>query len=291
MSFLDKTGLTQLWSKCKAHFAPKDHSHTASDVGAYTKAQVDSLLANAGGDVDLSGYLPLSGGVMTGSVTLEGATLNKPLVVSGGDSATAGKIIFGTNGQITNESTATLLGRIGESFYIGHSTYPVYIRGKNTRPYYNNANTTLALSSDIPTTLPASDVYSWAKASTKPTYSASEVGAVPTSRTVNGKPLSGNISLSASDVGAGKISYQHNSTSVSAMSVGELKLVGFFTSYGATQSVKLPSGGTYYVVGITESSDYNDDWFASGETGAVKSGGTTVTIYGYNPWLLVYRIS
>jgi hypothetical protein len=42
----------------------------------------------------------------------------------------------------------------------------------------------------------------WAKASSKPNYTASEVGAVPTSRTVNGKALSSNISLSASDVGA-----------------------------------------------------------------------------------------
>ena len=45
-------------------------------------------------------------------------------------------------------------------------------------------------------------ISSWAKAETKPTYTASEVGAVPTSRTVNGKALSANISLSASDVGA-----------------------------------------------------------------------------------------
>ena len=36
----------------------------------------------------------------------------------------------------------------------------------------------------------------------KPTYTASEVGAVPTTRTVNGKALSGNITLSASDVRA-----------------------------------------------------------------------------------------
>ena len=45
-------------------------------------------------------------------------------------------------------------------------------------------------------------VPSWAKASTKPTYTASEVGAVPTSRKVNGKALSADISLTASDVGA-----------------------------------------------------------------------------------------
>lgn len=56
-------------------------------------------------------------------------------------------------------------------------------------------------------------IKSWAKAATKPTYTASEVGAlpsstthlsgdVPTSRTINGKALSGNISLGAADVGA-----------------------------------------------------------------------------------------
>lgn len=45
-------------------------------------------------------------------------------------------------------------------------------------------------------------VPSWAKQSSKPSYTASEVGAVPTSRTVNGKALSSNITLSASDVSA-----------------------------------------------------------------------------------------
>lgn len=45
-------------------------------------------------------------------------------------------------------------------------------------------------------------VPAWAKATSKPSYTASEVGAVPTSRTVNGKALSANITLSASDVGA-----------------------------------------------------------------------------------------
>ena len=45
-------------------------------------------------------------------------------------------------------------------------------------------------------------VPSWAKAESKPTYTASEVGAVPTARKVNGKALSADITLSASDVGA-----------------------------------------------------------------------------------------
>lgn len=45
-------------------------------------------------------------------------------------------------------------------------------------------------------------VPSWAKASTKPTYTASEVGAVPTTRTVNGRELSSDISLTSTDIGA-----------------------------------------------------------------------------------------
>lgn len=36
---------------------------------------------------------------------------------------------------------------------------------------------------DFPSSMPASDVYAWAKASTKPSYTASEVGAAPTSHT------------------------------------------------------------------------------------------------------------
>ena len=45
-------------------------------------------------------------------------------------------------------------------------------------------------------------VSAWAKAAKKPTYTASEVGAVPTGRKVNGKALSSDVTLGAADVGA-----------------------------------------------------------------------------------------
>ena len=54
-----------------------------------------------------------------------------------------------------------------------------------------------ALQSETDPTVP-----SWAKASSKPSYTASEVGAVPNTRKVNGKALSSDITLDASDVGA-----------------------------------------------------------------------------------------
>ena len=57
-----------------------------------------------------------------------------------------------------------------DTVYIGSTEYAPDANGKVTLPTY-------------PTTLPASDVYSWAKASSKPTYTASEVGAAASSHT------------------------------------------------------------------------------------------------------------
>lgn len=224
-------------------------------VDTYTKAEIDNKIANAGGDVDLSGYLPLTGGTMTGE-----------LHFNGGYAVGAPKISLGANGQITDASTSTLFGRMSSDssfLYVGGSGYGLKLRGKLTRPLYNGSD--MALKSDIPTSLPASDVYSWAKASSKPTYTASEVG-------------------------ASKVSYQTQNTSISAMSVGELKLVGYSTSGLNTSNFKLPSGGQYYIVGINEwDDDYGNSW-AYGTLG-LKSGGSTFSMNGYNIWALVYRIS
>ena len=77
---------------------------------------------------------------------------------------------------------------------------------------YNPSNGVISLPA-YPTTLPASDVSAWAKASTKPTYTANEVGALPNTTVIPAAPgtltttsttalntatnesLSGNISL------------------------------------------------------------------------------------------------
>ena len=46
------------------------------------------------------------------------------------------------------------------------------------------------------------DISDWAKQSSKPSYTASEVGAVPTTRKINNKALSSDITLTATDVNA-----------------------------------------------------------------------------------------
>lgn len=86
-----------------------------------------------------------------------------------------------------------------------NATKPTYtyseITGAPTIPTktseLNNDSGFLTGYTEIDPTVPA-----WAKAASKPKYTASEVDAVPTTRTVNGKALSGDITLSASDVKA-----------------------------------------------------------------------------------------
>lgn len=89
----------------------------------------------------------------------QGGTLSKPLKVTGGDQATAGKIMLDQahQGQITDTSTATLLGfTSGSTFVVGSGTYSTAFRGSQTRPTWNGNN--LALQSDIHPVLSAKAV-------------------------------------------------------------------------------------------------------------------------------------
>lgn len=164
-----------------------------------------------------------------------------------------------------SENTQKLV--LGDNFYIKALAEPDYWWDGTQKQMLETQKVDLseyATKDDIPTTLPASDVYDWAKAATKPeykyseiketptlgslaskssvsktdldssvqtslgkadsalqsytetdptvpawakaanppTYTAQEVGAVPTTRKINNKELSGDINLSASDVGA-----------------------------------------------------------------------------------------
>ena len=84
-----------------------------------------------------SDYLPTSGGTITGPVTL-----------SGGDSATSGKLILdnAVGGQITNNGNATLLGFASagvSTFSVGATAYALNLRGSGSRPKFNNNNVSM----------------------------------------------------------------------------------------------------------------------------------------------------
>lgn len=81
-----------------------------------------------------------------------------------------------------------------------------------------------------PTTLPASDVYSWAKASTKPSYTLDEITDGSTRKLANYLPLSGGtlsntvnpiLNLhTASQIGAAMIEFSNNNGSLGGIGVG-----------------------------------------------------------------------
>lgn len=82
-------------------------------------------------------------------------------------------------------------------------------------------STAASVASDSLARLQAASVYtvynaipSWARSSTKPTYTAAEVGAVPTSRTINGQSLNSNVTLTAANVGAVPTSRKVNNYSI-----------------------------------------------------------------------------
>lgn len=130
---------------------------------------------------------------------------------------------LGTNGQLTNDwNTTTLSG-----FYYGKTNSPdggwwagvVYAEGAGYafQHLYKNASTAQKVRECNNGTWGAwVDVSPTAFAPATHTHTATDVGAVPTSRTVNGKALSRNISLSASDVGARASTWMPTASEVGA---------------------------------------------------------------------------
>lgn len=105
-------------------------------------------------------------------------------------------------------------------------------------------------------------VPAWAKAKSKPTYTASEVGAVPTSRTVNGKALSSNITLNASDVNA-----RPNTWTPSASDVGALPISGGIVTGNITAK---------YLTGT---------WLQATESNHSSTTAEKVAVFDTNGWL------
>lgn len=174
-----------------------------------------------------------------------------------------------------------------DTVYIGSTEYAPDANGKVTLPAY-------------PTSLPASDVYSWAKASSKPSYTASEVDAVPTSRTVNGKALSSNISLTYSDVNAASSGHSHSAATTSSagfMSSSDKTLINNLSMKKVLEKNKAPSttytytmsmndfttnigGGTYLIFIVTWSTAPSFSLYAVSFGGGNINHGVTTKIAG-----------
>lgn len=206
-------------------------------------------------------------------------------IPSGGSS---GKILgWSADGEATWVDPTGGGGGDVSSVKVGSTTYNPDSSGVVSLPAY-------------PTSLPASDVYSWAKASSKPSYTASEVGAVPTSRTVNGKALSSNISLTYSDVSAASSGHSHSTATTSSagfMSSSDKTLIGNLsmkkvleknksssTTYTYTMSLDdfttNVGGGTYLIFIVTWSTNPSFSLYAVSFGGGNIGHGVTTKIAG-----------
>lgn len=114
----------------------------------------------------------------TGNETIAGAkTFNNGVNFLGNGDSNA--ITLSTDTRINvNGTNKTVLGFGTGTFYINHGEYTLLLRGKDTRPKYNN--TTLALSSDIPAAVTESTVSGWGFTKNAGTYSKPS-GGIPKS--------------------------------------------------------------------------------------------------------------
>lgn len=77
MEILDKTGVSVLWSTIKDKFTLKSSLSKVATSGSYND------LSNKPAIPSVAGYLPLSGGTMTGALKIKGTAASKPLTVRG----------------------------------------------------------------------------------------------------------------------------------------------------------------------------------------------------------------
>jgi hypothetical protein len=96
----------------------------------------------------------------------------------------------------------------------------------------------------------------WAQQENKPSYTAAEVGAVPTTRTVNSKALSANVTLTASDVSAVPTTRTVNSKALSSnitLNTGDVGVSS--TTVSLTTSGWSSNSRTVTVSGVTASNN------------------------------------
>lgn len=273
-------------------------SQTGSDVDLsnyYTKTQVDDLIE----DVDPS-WSNISGKPTFATVATSGSysdLSNKPTIPTNTNQLTngAGYITGITKSMVTTalgytpptSDTWRPLGTTSDTACAGNDSRlsnarpasDVYSWAKaSSKPSYSWSEIT-----SKPTSMPASDVYSWAKASSKPSYSWSEITSKPSFATVatSGKysDLSGKPTIPTNNNqltnGAGYIT---SSGSISGNAGSATKLANSRTlwgqSFNGTANVSGNITGSYFKINDTSSNPYLQ-----------LTQGSTWYIQGYNSYL------
>lgn len=174
------------------HTSTYDPHGKAQDIFAYADEQ-------AGAAMDEAAAAASAASSAQTAATRAQDTADTKLAKSGdGSNVTSGISIAGTRRNLTaGEKLSTMFGKIYRYFAdLGSLAFKSTVAksdlAEDVQTSLGKADTAMQSYRETDPTVP-----SWAKAEKKPTYTASEVGAVPTSRKVNGKALSADITLGA----------------------------------------------------------------------------------------------
>ena len=148
---------------------------------------------------------------------------------------------------------------------------------------------TIALTKNIPTSLPASDVYDWAKASTKPSYSWSEINNKPSTfppsdHNHNSLALTGTLDLKNSTNGIRFTSSDKTAYYVTNIESGSVTLSGMNQASSGTRrtiSVNFHDGGkgsgSWYVVATAKGSSSTFPEYVNVGITSISNSGFTIS--------------
>ena len=188
------------------HTSTYDPTGKEQDIFAYADAQAGAAMdeATAAASAASSAQSAASSAQSAASSAQTAATraqdtADAKLAKSGdGSNVTSGISIAGTRSNLqAGERLSTMFGKIYRYFAdLGSLAFKSTVAksdlAEDVQTSLGKADTAMQSYTETDPTVP-----DWAKAAKKPTYTASEVGAVPSSRKVNGKALSADITLGA----------------------------------------------------------------------------------------------
>lgn len=178
-------GITGDDIKYIAGYTSGDGGNLSAKIKDISKDALKSWLGLGSRAYDSTNYLPLSGGTITGRIVKN----TSGSWIGDRDRAVVYSMYPGDDGYgcvacMPTKNGSWSMGNLGgvEHLIFNYVPDANYSANKNEsiHVYLRPTEGTIALTKDIPTSLPASDVYAWAKASSKPSYSWSEIGGRPT---------------------------------------------------------------------------------------------------------------
>jgi hypothetical protein len=231
--YLDKSGLSYFWGKLKAYFQEKLVSGTNMKTINNESVLGSGNISISSGVTGVKGNSESS--YRTGNVNITAGNVGAvPTSRTVNSKALSSDITLGASDvsavALSDKYTRSSAGTLD---WTNTTEGDQKVIAKSALAFWNGAY------SGTSSNIAYCNKGAFGTLATKNSLSASDVGAVPTSRTVNGKALSSNISLSASDVSAVPLATMPRGRSMvsTVPSGGQLTLTN--TDIGGSSSAKI----------------------------------------------------